>query len=202
MKVTRYRVGDLRLLAVDAGNYVQDRSAFAARVCDPEIGIEPPSTPGRPVGETGAGEPPSPGRLALNGGQTVSSRGQSTTDVDRGDGAKASSTELGADAVLFLAPEPEYRPPRVVLTVVGSEGNRTPFAPTPVRAAARWMNDQTTGDRVMVDTQAGTAETRVRDEGTVVVESVSCGRGAGGPTEGIDRPRIEQEFVADVAREP
>ncbi|MEF8774382.1 MAG: hypothetical protein V5A23_02710 [Halobacteriales archaeon] len=234
MNVIRYLVGGDRYLAVDASDHVPDRTAFASRVCDPETGVEPPTTEdGSPVESTA--EPPptggwsmdrageesvrSPDRPAFDGGRAVSSSVGSATPAGRGAGLDADTgrgadpdagtgahpdAETGADAVLFLGPETEYDPPRVVLTVVEPDGDRTPFATGPVRAAARWLSERTDASRVMVDTQAGTAAVRVRDDGTATVESVGSGRADGrpAPDAGERPPRIEREFATEVRGAP
>ena len=75
-----------------------------------------------------------------------------------------SSGQRGADGVLFLALEPEFRPPRVVMTLVRADGQRKPVCPAGVRCAAAWTARRTDADRVMVDTQAGTREAVVHDD--------------------------------------
>ncbi|WP_247731225.1 diaminopimelate epimerase [Halovivax limisalsi] len=67
---------------------------------------------------------------------------------DRSDG-------LGADGVLFLALEPDYRPPRVVMTLVQPDGSTAPMCGNGARCAAAWAMTRTGADAVMVDTQSG-----------------------------------------------
>ena len=94
------------------------------------------------------------------------------------------SDERDADGVLFLALEPEFRPPRVVMTLVRADGDREPVCPAGVRCAAAWAASQTDTDRVMVDTQAGTREAVVHGDPA-----------AGGPIEvsaEVDRTRVRE----------
>lgn len=90
---------------------------------------------------------------------------------DPGEGVPGPDGRRGADGVLFLALEPEYSPPRVVMTVVRPDGGRTPTCTHGVRCAAAWAGERTGADRVMVDTQAGTREARVHGDGTASVEA-------------------------------
>ncbi len=62
---------------------------------------------------------------------------------------------FGVDGVLFLALEPEYRPPRVVMTLVQPDGSTAPMCGNGARCAAAWAMARTGTDTVMIDTQAG-----------------------------------------------
>jgi len=183
VNAVRYRAGDRRYLAVDAEECLRDREAFAARHCDPVTGVEAP-----------AGE-----RAGLvHAEQGVSGpRGGPGVAADGGPGERADAGHTGADGVLFLALEPEFRPPRVVLTVVRPDGEHTPCCTEGVRCAARWAASRTGADRVMVDTQAGTREARVHPDGSVSVEV-----GDGGPAAGVEMERgpVVREFETDLER--
>lgn len=90
----------------------------------------------------------------------------------------------GADGVLFLALEPEFRPPRVVTTLVRADGHREPECPDATRSAAAWAARHVPSDRLMIDTQAGTRKAVVHGETTT-----------GGPTE------VSVEVDPDRARD-
>ncbi|ELZ12221.1 diaminopimelate epimerase [Halovivax asiaticus JCM 14624] len=63
---------------------------------------------------------------------------------------------FGVDGVLFLALEPEFAPPRVVMTLVQPDGSVAPMCGNGARCAAAWAMERTGADAVMIDTQAGT----------------------------------------------
>jgi len=193
VKVTRYRAGGNRVLVVDAEQYVPDRTAFAARVCDDQTGVAPPRADAAdgPVrdqpaitGGSGTGQPAAADRSGGPGPATP-------------DGGDAATAARGADAVVFLAAEPSFRPPRAVTTVVRPDGERPAFCPHAARCAARWLADRADADRVMLDTQAGTRAAEVHDDGTVSVETAD-------PTDAPDsdpptaRGAVEREFDAAV----
>lgn len=187
MKVTRYHAGDRRYLAVDAERYVPDRTAFAARHCDPTDGVA------RPDGERSGPGHVDQGVWGPRGGPGVATGGAPGVATDGGPDEE--DGPVGADGVLFLALEPEFRPPRVVMTVVHPDGERTPCCDDGVRCAARWAAARTDADRVMVDTQAGTREARVHADGSVSVEA-----GDGPPGEvPMERGAVVREFETDVA---
>lgn len=197
MNVPRYRAGDARFLVVDAEQYVPDRAAFAARHCDGQEGVAPPTADGAGVG---ADRPVPDDQPAITGGAgtgrpAAADRSAGETVATPGDAPGAAVR--GADAALFLALEPDYRPPRVVLTVVRPDGERTPFCPDAARCAARWAARRTGADRVMVDTQAGTREARVHDDGTVGVETAATGEDVADDST-FARDQVVREFVTDV----
>jgi hypothetical protein len=230
VNVTRYRAEGRRYLAVDAANYVPDRTGFAARHCDPDTGVRPPgavapddgsprddrshSPAGRPgfdgrgpvatkvAARSNGGRRNSDGRNG--GGQSGGGEALNSTHGARGTNGVRGTTDVesvrGADAVLFLALEAEYRPPRVVLTVIREDGIRVPYSSPAVKCAARWAATELGEDRVMVDTQAGTNEVRVGDVGAVVVEPDDLDGPS--PTSGRDRGTVVREFVTAVSREP
>jgi len=63
---------------------------------------------------------------------------------------------VGADGVLFLALEPGFSPPRVVMTLVQPDGDTAPMCGNGARCAADWAMRRTGAESVMIDTQAGT----------------------------------------------
>jgi len=76
---------------------------------------------------------------------------------------------VGADGVLFLALEPQFSPPRAVMTLVQPDGSTAAMCGNGARCAARWAAERTGADAVMLDTQAGTRRAEVREE-TVTIE--------------------------------
>ncbi len=80
-------------------------------------------------------------------------RGLAQRECDR-------ETGVGADGILFLALEPGYTPPRVVMTLVQPDGSTAPMCGNGARCAGRWAMAQTDSDEVMIDTQAGTRHAR------------------------------------------
>lgn len=62
---------------------------------------------------------------------------------------------IGVDGVLFLALEPDFTPPRVVMTLVQPDGSTAPMCGNGARCAAAWAMERTGTDAVMIDTQAG-----------------------------------------------
>ncbi|WP_435151889.1 diaminopimelate epimerase [Haladaptatus sp. DFWS20] len=80
---------------------------------------------------------------------------------DRADG-------IGADGVLFLALEPNYRPPRVVMTLVQPDGSTAEMCGNGARCAAVWAAEQADADEVMIDTLAGTRYASIDDEGATI----------------------------------
>jgi len=70
---------------------------------------------------------------------------------------------VGADGVLFLALEPAYSPPRVVMTLVQPDGSTAAMCGNGARCAAHWAARRTATDEVMIDTLAGTRHATVAD---------------------------------------
>jgi diaminopimelate epimerase len=184
VRVTRYRSADRRYLVVDAGEYVPDRAAFAADHCDPVDGVAPPGEEqsGLVHADQGVSGP--------RGGPGVAADGGPSVDGDDGD--------VGADGALFLALEPGFNPPRVVMTVVHPDGEQTPCCTEGVRCAARWAAARTDAERVMVDTQAGTRAARVHADGSVSVEVDDAPEAAADPR--MERGPVDREFVTDVEK--
>ena len=96
--------------------------------------------------------------LLIDAYERVPNRGglaERECDRDRG---------VGADGILFLALEPDYRPPRVVMTLFQPDGRTAPMCGNGARCAAVWAMERTDADAVMIDTQAGTRRAeRVED---------------------------------------
>jgi diaminopimelate epimerase len=80
-----------------------------------------------------------------------------TTHCDRETGVDhEASPRTGADGVLFLALEPMYSPPRVVMTLVQPDGSVAAMCGNGARVAAAWAAERTGSDELMIDTPAGT----------------------------------------------
>ncbi|WP_458185108.1 diaminopimelate epimerase [Haladaptatus sp. NG-WS-4] len=94
---------------------------------------------------------------------------------------------IGADGVLFLALEPDYRPPRVIMTLVQPDGSTAEMCGNGARCAAVWAAERTGTDEVMIDTLAGTRYAKIRD---------------GGATIEMGSPRFEPERVPVAGDEP
>jgi diaminopimelate epimerase len=63
---------------------------------------------------------------------------------------------VGADGVLFCHLEREFRPPRVVMTLVQPDGSTAAMCGNGARCVAAWAAGRTGADEVMIDTPAGT----------------------------------------------
>jgi diaminopimelate epimerase len=88
---------------------------------------------------------------------------------DRDDGiTHPDSDDTGADGVLFLAMEPDYRPPRVVMTLVQPDGSVAAMCGNGARCAATWAARQTGANEVMIDTPSGTRHAAVADDAVTV----------------------------------
>jgi diaminopimelate epimerase len=75
---------------------------------------------------------------------------------------------VGADGTLFLALEPDFSPPRAVMTLVQPDGSTAEMCGNGARCAAKWAAERTGADAIMLDTQAGTRRAEVRgDEVTI-----------------------------------
>lgn len=89
-------------------------------------------------------------------------RGFARRVCDRRTGIEhADSDRRGADGVLFLALEPSYNPPRVVMTLVQPDGSVAAMCGNGARCAALWAAERTGRDEVMIDTPAGTRRAAV-----------------------------------------
>ena len=71
---------------------------------------------------------------------------------------------IGADGVLFLALEPEFSPPRAVMTLVQPDGSTAAMCGNGARCAARWAAERTGARDIMLDTQAGTRRAEIDGE--------------------------------------
>ncbi len=99
---------------------------------------------------------------------------------------------VGADGVLFCHLEPEFRPPRVVMTLVQPDGSTAAMCGNGARCAAAWAAERTGTEEVMIDTPAGTRHAVV--EGDSV--AVEMGRPRFGPDAvpvDADEPVVEAE---------
>ncbi|USZ69033.1 diaminopimelate epimerase [Halorussus salilacus] len=74
------------------------------------------------------------------------------------------SEGVGADGVLFLALEPQFSPPRAVMTLVQPDGSTAAMCGNGARCAARWAAERTGANEIMLDTQAGTRRAEVDGE--------------------------------------
>lgn len=126
--------------------------------------------------------------LIIDAEKRVPDRGAlATRECDR-------ETGVGADGILFLALEPAYRPPRVVMTLVQPDGGTAPMCGNGARCAAAWAMERTGSDEVMIDTQAGTRRAE-RVDGGVAVE---MGRPSFDPDRvpiDADEPVVEREIA-------
>lgn len=102
------------------------------------------------------------------------------------------SSRTGADGVLFLALEPDYKPPRVIMTLVQPDGSIAAMCGNGARCAAKWVEERTGVTEVMVDTPAGTRYARLDDDRV----TIEMGRPTFAPeTVPVDteQPLLEQE---------
>ena len=86
---------------------------------------------------------------------------------------------IGADGVLFLALEPEFSPPRAVMTLVQPDGSTAAMCGNGARCAARWAAERTGARDIMLDTQAGTRRAEI--DGVMV--TIEMGRPTFSPAE-------------------
>jgi diaminopimelate epimerase len=89
---------------------------------------------------------------------------------DRRTGATApeAGANVGADGVLFLALEPEFSPPRAVMTLVQPDGSTAEMCGNGARCAAQWAAERTGAETVMLDTQAGTRRAEIGDNAVTI----------------------------------
>lgn len=128
---------------VDADEYVPDRAAFARTVCDRREGV------GGCGGEVEA---------------ATTDHESEPADVAAGDASVGSIDDrdsIGADGILFLALEPDFSPPRVVMTLVQPDGSTAAMCGNGARCAAGWAAERTGADTIMIDTQAGTRRAEI-----------------------------------------
>ncbi|SEN23413.1 diaminopimelate epimerase [Halorientalis persicus] len=98
----------------------------------------------------------------------------------------------GADGVLFLALEPEYSPPRVVMTLVQPDGSVAAMCGNGARCAAKWVAERTGSAEVMIDTQAGTRRAEIGEQGVTIEMGAPTFDPDGVPVVG-DEPLIERD---------
>ena len=96
------------------------------------------------------------------------------TGVDRAEAdaatlAESASDRAGADGALFLALEPTFSPPRIIMTLVQPDGSVASMCGNGARCAAAWAADRLDAEEFMIDTQAGTRRARV-DGDEVAIE--------------------------------
>lgn len=90
---------------------------------------------------------------------------------DRESGLSGPDGEVvGADGVLFCSLEDEYRPPRVVMTLVQPDGSVAAMCGNGARCVGTWAAERTGTTTVMIDTQAGTRRATIEDDGEVTLE--------------------------------
>ena len=119
---------------------------------------------------------------------------------DRRDGVSVAGggESVGADGTLFLALEPQFSPPRAVMTLVQPDGSTAAMCGNGARCAAKWAAERTGADAIMLDTQAGTRRADVRgDEVTIEMGEPSFAPGDVPLAPDREDPLIE-ESVAGV----
>ena len=88
---------------------------------------------------------------------------------DRQEGIATSGCEaVGADGTLFLALEPEFSPPRAVMTLVQPDGSTAEMCGNGARCAAQWAAERTGAETIMLDTQAGTRRAEIGNDGVTI----------------------------------
>ena len=124
--------------------------------------------------------------LLIDAAECVPDRGAlATRECDRSDG-------VGADGILFLALEPAFTPPRVVMTLVQPDGGTAPMCGNGARCAAAWAMERTGSDDVMIDTQAGTRYAYRTEDGVAVEMGAPTFDPERVPVE-ADEPFLERE---------
>ncbi|SEW04764.1 diaminopimelate epimerase [Halobacterium jilantaiense] len=113
---------------------------------------------------------------------------------DRAAFAEHACATLGVDGVLFLAVEPQYTPPRAVMTLVQPDGSTAAMCGNGARCAARWVAEREGVDTVMLDTQAGTRRAEV-DGDTVTVEMGEPAFDPGAVPVARDEPMVEESLA-------
>ncbi|MFC6836381.1 diaminopimelate epimerase [Halomarina ordinaria] len=107
--------------------------------------------------------------IVVDADHPVASRRRFAIDhCDRTDGISGATGPTGADGVLFLALEPAFDPPRVIMTLVQPDGSVASMCGNGARCAAAWAADRTDRDEVMIDTPAGTRRATVGDESVTI----------------------------------
>ncbi|MFC7155454.1 diaminopimelate epimerase [Halomarina halobia] len=103
--------------------------------------------------------------IVVDADLSVPDRRRFATDYcDRTSGIEGPDGPSGADGALFLALEPAFDPPRVIMTLVQPDGSVASMCGNGARVAAAWAADRTGRDEVMIDTPAGTRHAVVGDD--------------------------------------
>lgn len=123
---------------------IPDRGAFAATVCDRQSGVSATQNADDAVQQTSVSDGGT-GTVGAVSTATVSPEG----DIDH-------ETRIGADGVLFLSLSAEFRPSRVVMTLVQPDGSVAAMCGNGARCAAQWAHERTGETEFMIDTQSGT----------------------------------------------
>ncbi len=153
-------------IVVDAAEHVANRAAFAEAHCDRETGVD---------------------WTALDPDESTHS------DPDA---AGSNAPRRGADGVLFLGIEEQYRPTRVVMTLVQPDGSTAAMCGNGARVVARWAHERTGDREFMIDTQSGTRRASVNDDATAA--TIEMGTPTFEPHEiPVDQP--DQLIETDVA---
>jgi diaminopimelate epimerase len=103
------------------------------------------------------------------------------------------SERRGADGVLFLALEPAYNPPRIVMTLVQPDGSVAAMCGNGARCAAKWAADRTGSSEVMIDTPSGTRHAKVDNDDVTIEMGRPVFDPAGVPID-RDEPLVEEEI--------
>ncbi|MFC7226142.1 diaminopimelate epimerase [Salinirubellus salinus] len=101
------------------------------------------------------------------------------------------SERRGADGVLFLALEPAYNPPRIVMTLVQPDGSVAGMCGNGARCAAKWAAERTGADEVMIDTPSGTRHADVDGDDVTIEMGAPVFDPEGVPVD-RDEPLVEE----------
>jgi diaminopimelate epimerase len=101
------------------------------------------------------------------------------------------SGRRGADGVLFLALEPAYSPPRIVMTLVQPDGSVAGMCGNGARCAARWAAERTSADEVMIDTPSGTRHADIDGDAVTIEMGAPVFDPEGVPVD-RDEPLVEE----------
>ena len=101
------------------------------------------------------------------------------------------SGRRGADGVLFLALEPAYNPPRVVMTLVQPDGSVAGMCGNGARCAAKWAAERTGASEVMIDTPSGTRHADIDGDDVTIEMGAPVFDPAGVPVD-RDAPLVEE----------
>ncbi|WP_115864999.1 diaminopimelate epimerase [Halorussus litoreus] len=104
---------------------------------------------------------------------------------------------VGVDGVLFLALEPEFSPPRAVMTLVQPDGSTAAMCGNGARCAAKWTAERTDADAVMLDTQAGTRRAEIHGDDV----TIEMGRPSFAPEDVPLAPERAEPMIEEVVAE-